>query len=158
MLWPKNQTPRSFLGSLPAKSSFCPFYKGKMAQNWPKMSKFQNPLNTHPKMVNACNKCQTYHFGGCFAGFPESVLRFRHSKSHFLSLEKGHFRQKCPLLGTKKWDFERPNLRTDSGNPAKHPPKWWGRHLFHVFTIFGRVLSKFSNLLILGQFRAIFPL
>ena len=146
------------MGSLPAKSSFCPFYKGKMAQNWPKMSKFQNPLNTHPKMVNACNKCQTYHFGGCFAGFPESVLRFRHSKSHFLSLEKGHFRQKCPLLGTKKWDFERPNLRTDSGNPAKHPPKWWGRHLFHVFTIFGRVLSKFSNLLIFGQFRAIFPL
>ena len=117
----KTRPPGHFWVPFQPNLVFAVFYKGKMAQNWPKMSKFQNPLNTHPKMVNACNKCQTYHFGGCFAGFPGSVLRSGRSKSHFLSLEKGHFRQKCPLLGTKKWDFERPNLRTDSGNPAKHP-------------------------------------
>ena len=29
---------------------------------------------------------------------------------------------------------------------ANIPPKWWSRHLFHVFTVFGQVLSKFSNL------------
>ena len=29
----------------------------------------------------------------------------------------------------KKWHFERQNLRTDSKNLAKHPPKWWSRHL-----------------------------
>ena len=88
-------------------------------------SSFQNPLNTHPKMVNACNKCQTYHFGGCFAGFPESVLRFGRSKSHFLVPKSGHFCRKCPFSSDKKWDFERPNLRTDAKNLAKYPPKWW---------------------------------
>ena len=39
------------------------------------------------------------------------------------------FCQKCPFSSAKKWHFERPHLRTDSKNPAKHPPKWWGRHL-----------------------------
>ena len=101
---------------------------------------------------NPWTKCLIHHFGGCFVRFLESFLRLGRSKSHFLSLEKGHFGQKCPYSSDKKWDFECPNLRIDSGNPAKHPPKWWGRHLFHVFTIFGQVLSKFSNLLILANF------
>ena len=33
------------------------------------------------------------------------------------------FWQKCPFSSDKKWHFERPNLRTESKNPAKHPPK-----------------------------------
>ena len=37
----------------------------------------------------------------------------------------------------KKWHFERPNLRTDSKNLAKHPPKWLGRYLVHAFRFLG---------------------
>ena len=39
----------------------------------------------------------------------------------------GHF------SSDKKWEFERPNLRTESKNLVKHPPKWWIRHLIHAF-------------------------
>ena len=39
----------------------------------------------------------------------------------------------CPFSSAEKWHFERPNLRTDSENLAKHPPKWWGRHLVHFW-------------------------
>ena len=52
---------------------------------------FQNPPNSHPKMVIAWNKCLIHHFGGCFARFLNSDLSFGPSKSHFLSLEKGTF-------------------------------------------------------------------
>ena len=68
-----------------------------MAQNWPKNNKFWNSLNTRPKMVNAWNKCLPHHFGGCFARFLESVLRFGRSKCHFLALENGFFCQECPF-------------------------------------------------------------
>ena len=37
----------------------------------------------------------------------------------------------------KKWHFERPDLRTESKNLAKHPPKWLGRHLGHAFPFSG---------------------
>ena len=43
----------------------------------------------------------------------------------------------------KKWHFERPNLRTDSKNPAKHPPKWWGRLLVHAFPFSGEYQAIF---------------
>ena len=45
--------------------------------------------------------------------------------------------QKCPLSRAKKWHFERPDLRTESKNLAKHPPKWLGRHLGHAFPFSG---------------------
>ena len=45
-------------------------------------------------------------------------------KCHFLALGNRHFWRKCPFSSVKKWHFGRPNLRTDSRNPAKHPPKW----------------------------------
>ena len=35
-------------------------------------------------------------------------------KSHFWAPENGHFQQKCRLMGTKKWDFERPNLKSET--------------------------------------------
>ena len=66
-------------------------------------------------------------------------------------------RQKCPFLSGKKWDFERPNLRTDSKNPAKHPPKWLVRHLFHAFIIFGRVFGQFWKIAFLAPFWSHFP-
>jgi len=54
-----------------------------------------------------------------------------------------HCRQKCPFSRDKKRDLERPKLRTEFKNLAKHPPKWWTRHLFHAFSIFGRALDEF---------------
>ena len=67
------------------------------------------------------------------------------SKCHFLALENGHFRQKCPFSSAQKWHFERPNLRTESKNLAKHPPKWWGRHLVHAFPFSGEYQANFEN-------------
>ena len=129
---------------------------GKRHKNDKKYAIFQNLLITRPKMLNAWNKCLIHHFGGCFARFLNSVLNFGRSKSHFFSLKKGHFQQKWPLLGTKKWDFERPKLRTESKNLAKHPTKWWIRHLFRAFSIFGRELSKFWKIAFFFSFLALF--
>ena len=70
----------------------------------------------------------------------------------------GVFRQKCPFSSAKKWHFERPNLRTDSKNLAKHPPKWWGRHLVHSFPFSGEYQANFWKLHILAPPGALFPL
>ena len=43
----------------------------------------------------------------------------------------------------KKRHFERPNLRTESKNLAKHPPKWLGRHLGNAFPFSGEYQAKF---------------
>ena len=47
------------------------------------------------------------------------------------------FRALLAFSRAKKWHFERPNLRTESKNLAKHPPKWLGRHLGHAFPFSG---------------------
>ena len=91
-----------------------------------------------PENGNAWPKCLRNHFGGGFARFLNSVLRFGRSKCHFLALESGHFWQKCPFSSAKKWHFERPDLKTESKNLAKHPPKWLGRHLVHAFPFLGK--------------------
>ena len=70
----------------------------------------------------------------------------------------GHFCQKCPFSSAKKWHFERPNLQTDSKNLAKHPPKWWGRHLVHAFPFSGEYQANFWKLPILAPLGALFPL
>ena len=45
--------------------------------------------------------------------------------------------------------------RKDSENLAKHPPKWWGRHLFHAFFRANiELILKFANC---WPFWAIFP-
>ena len=54
---------------------------------------FKIGLIYSPKNGNAYTKCLIHHLGGYFARFLASVLRFGRSKSHFLSLEKGHFLQ-----------------------------------------------------------------
>ena len=66
--------------------------------------------------------------------------------------------QKCPFSSAKKWHFERPNLRKDSKNHAKQPPKWFIRHLVHAFSIFGRVSSQFLKITFLEPFEAFYPL
>ena len=67
-------------------------------------------------------------------------------------------RQKCPSSSAKKRHFERPEPRTDPKNPAKHPPKWWGRHLVHMFPFSGEYQANFWKLLILCLSGALFPL
>ena len=66
--------------------------------------------------------------------------------------------QKCPFSSAKKWHFERPNLRKDSKNHAKQPPKWFIRHLVHAFSIFGRVSSQFLKIMFLEAFWNCFTL
>ena len=74
-----------------------------------------------------------------------------------LAFENGHIWQKCLFSRAKKWHLQRRNLGKDSTNLAKHPPKWWGRHLFHVFSIFGWVLSKYRKLMLFEPFQSHFP-
>ena len=50
------------------------------------------------------------------------------------------------------YHFECPNLRMESKNLAKHPPKWFIRHLVHAFSIFGRVSSQFLKIMFLEAF------
>ena len=69
-----------------------------------------------------------------------------------------NFWQKCPFSSAKKWHFERSEPRTDPQNPAKHPPKWWGRHLDQAFPFSGEYQAKFWKLLNLGPPGALFPL
>ena len=64
---------------------------------------------------------------------------------------------KLPIFKCQKWHFGRPNLKTDSKKTAKHPPKWWIRHLIHAFFTFWWVLSQFLKIVFLDSFRAIFP-
>ena len=73
--------------------SFLAVLLGKRPQNGPKNAIFKNWPKIRPKVINAWIKCLVYHFGGCFAGFLESVLRLGRPKCHFLALENGHFRQ-----------------------------------------------------------------
>ena len=136
----------------PPVSSLWPVKRVKRLQKASKNMIFTNWLDTRPKMLNAWTKCLINHFGGCFARFLDSILRFGHSKCHFFALENGHFWQKCPFSRAKKWHFERPNLRTESKNLAKHPPKWFIRHLVHAFSIFGRVSSQFLKIMFLEAF------
>ena len=51
--------------------------------------------------------------------------------------------QKCPFSSANKWHFERPDLKTESKNLAKHPPKWLGRHLGHAFPFSGEYQANF---------------
>ena len=44
-----------------------------------------------PENGNAWTKCLPHHFGGCFARFSESVLRFGRSECHFSHLKTGTF-------------------------------------------------------------------
>ena len=58
----------------------------------------------------------------------------------------------------KKWHFERPDLRTESKNLAKHPPKWLGRHLGHAFPFSGECQAKILKIMFLEPFGALFTL
>ena len=50
-----------------------------------------------------------------------------------------------------------PILRTDSKNLAKHPPKWWGRHLVHAFPFSGEYQANVEKSHIFYCFGAVLP-
>ena len=126
-------------------------------KQWKKHN-FPKSASTPPKSDKHMNQMSNPPFWGCFPGFSGSVLRFGRLKCHFMALENRHFWQKCPFSSAKKWHFGRPNLRTDSKNPAKHPPKWWTRHLIHVFITFGWILSQFLKMAHFSSARSSFPI
>ena len=70
--------------------------RGETAPNEPN---FLNWLKTHTKVINAQNKCVSYHFGGMLA--LKSGLRFLVSASE-VPFFYGHFCQKCPFSTGKK--------------------------------------------------------
>ena len=96
--------------------------------------------------------------GGCWHEKVVSVFSFGNPKSLFLALENGHFCQKCPFSGAKKWHFERPNLKTETTFSSQHPPKmvdymfvlcvyhiWVGFKTILENCIFCTVLEPFSQ-------------
>ena len=74
-----------------------------------------------------------------------SELSFGHPMCHFLGLENGHFWQKCSLLGTKKWDFERPNLKTETTFISPTSPKNGGKDIcFQQLSLLSKILDDFK--------------
>ena len=65
--------------------------------------------------------------------------------------------QKCPFSCAKKWHFERPDLKTESKNLAKHPPKWLGRHLGHAFPFSGEYQANFEKSHTFHRFGGVLP-
>ena len=104
------------------------------------------------------NQESTPPFWGVFRGVFGVRSKIWALEVPFLALENGHFCQKRPFSNAKKWHFERPNLRTDSKNLAKHPPKWWGRLLVHAFPFSGEYQAIFWKLQILAPLGAFLPL
>ena len=67
------------------RGTILPCCNGKRAPGRPKISNFQKLAWYSPENRNAWTKCLPHHFGGCFARFFESVLRFGRSACHFRS-------------------------------------------------------------------------
>ena len=65
-------------------------YRRKTAPKWSKICNCSKLAWYSPENGNAWTKCL---IGGVSRGFWESARRFGRSKSLFMSLEKGHFRQ-----------------------------------------------------------------
>ena len=68
------------------------------------------------------------------------------------------FCKKCAFSSAKKWHFEHPNLRTESKNLAKHPPKMVGKTFGSCVSIFGRVSSQILEIMFLEPLGALFTL
>ena len=89
-----------------------------------------------PENGNAWSKCLPHHFGGCFAGFLESVLIFWRSKCHFLALENGHFASRgalsCPALSYHEMLFHKILTKDRS----------WNDHVLCFHTVATEKLSQ----------------
>ena len=110
--------------NLPAVFRFWPFKSVKRAPNGSKNMIFKIWLDTRPKMETHDPNVYPTILGGVSRGFWNPFLYSGAQSAIF-------------------WHFERPDLRTDSKNLAKHPPKWLGRHLVHAFPFLGEYQAIF---------------
>ena len=122
IFFPQNYRPIN--KSLPAVFVFWPFKRVKRAPNGSKNMIFKNWLDTRPKMETHDPNVYPTILGGVSRGFWTPFLN-------------------CPFSRAKKWHFERPDLRTESKNLVKHPPKWLCRHLGHAFPFLGEYQANF---------------
>ena len=94
-------------------------------------------LSTPPKTKVSCLQKSKYCCSAVTVGFIQTY-----------QLKYGFF-SKVPIFKRKKWHFERPNQRTDSKNLAKHPPKWWSKHLGQAFPFRASIKPILKNLIFL---------
>ena len=105
----------------------------KRSRNGSKNMIFKNWLDTRPKMETHDPNVYPTILGGVSRGFWTPFLN-RVARSAIF------------------WHFERPDLKTESKNLAKHPPKWLGRHLGHAFSFSGEYQANFWKSYFLGPF------
>ena len=126
---------------------------GKRPKKSPKLAKSQNWLKTHPKVINAQNKCLFHHFGGMLAAKSGLRFQFRAPEVPFFGTWKRPLLPKVLNFMYQKMVLWVP--KTKNGDhfwlPIS-PPKWWNRHLFCAYITFGCVLSQFWDLANFGLF------
>ena len=125
----KIQNYRPINKNVPAVFRFWLFYSVKRAPNGSKNMIFKIWLDTRPKMETHDPNVYPTILRGVSRGFWTPFLDQGAQSAIF-------------------WHFERSDLRTESKNLAKHPPKWFIRHLVHAFSIFGRVSSQFLKIML----------
>jgi len=97
---------------------------GKGPKIGQKMTIFKNGLVTHPKSRERLKSKAIPSFLGD-VGLIKVVSEFSsgHPKCHFWAHKDGHFCQKCPYLGTKKWHFGCPNENSKTTFISPTSPK-----------------------------------
>ena len=96
-------------------------------------------LDTRPKMEMHDPNVYPTILGGVSQGFWGLLEALGARSAIFWHLKTGTFAKSARLQVPKNG----PEPRTDPKNPAKHPPKWWGRHLDHAFPFSGEYQAKF---------------
>ena len=120
---------------------------------------FQNWLDSRLKLKTLDPNVYPTIWGGVSRGFWSPFLDLGARSAIFWHLKMGTLAKSARFQvsknGTSK---ERPNLRKDSKNLAKHLPKWWGRHLGRAFLFLGRYQVNFEKSYIFQGLGAVFPL
>ena len=132
-------------------ASFC-FLSAKGSQAKKTTSAFQRGWQADGRLATCLNnsRCKPSSQVGC-------SLKHKMSQIELLMGSSRDFCQKCPFSSAKKRHFECPNLRTDSKNIAKRPPRWRIRHLVHAFPFSGEYQANFEKLHIFDRFGAVLP-
>ena len=135
----KIQNYRPINKNLPAVFRFWPFNSVKRAPNGSKNMIFKIWLDTRPKMETHDPNVYPTILGGVSRGFRTPFLDRGARSAIFWHLKTGTFAKSTRFQVPKNG----PNLRTDSKNIAKHPPKWLSRHLGHAFPFSGEYRANF---------------
>ena len=63
--------------------------------------------------------------------------------SKITKIKKRALLPKVPVFKCQKMALRVPKSKNGLKNLAKHPPKWWGRHLVHAFPFSGEYQANF---------------